>query len=218
MTWKRARTPEQKQQRRAEIVAAAAELLKDHDLQDVSLNAIARETGLAKSNIYRYFKTREEVFLSLLSNDIAAAAAEGARLIDELPDSPTAEQIAAVLVQSMAGTPRLVALLGQLTSVIERNVSVEALIAFKLDAKAQVQQQSIALSERVSWLGPEDALQLTFFMISLIQGLWPIHRLSGVVAKAMEHPDLQGLHIPFEVALHRATALILKGLAAERAQ
>ena len=71
LEWKRARSPEQKRQRRAQILAAAAELYGQHGFEGVSLNSIARNAGLAKSNLYRYFSGREEIFLGLVADDYA---------------------------------------------------------------------------------------------------------------------------------------------------
>ena len=64
--FQRARSPEQKAQRRAAILDAAARLGAANGVRKVSLGDIAKSVGLTKSNVLRYFETREEVYLRLL--------------------------------------------------------------------------------------------------------------------------------------------------------
>ena len=66
MSYQRARRPEQKEERREAILAAAHALAVERSVRAVSLGDIAREVGLAKSNLLRYFESREEIFLTLL--------------------------------------------------------------------------------------------------------------------------------------------------------
>src|SRR5262245_18913179 len=65
----RARQPEHKQQRRDAILAAARDLARRSGVGSVSLGAVAEAVGLAKSNISRYFGTREEIYLALLTDE-----------------------------------------------------------------------------------------------------------------------------------------------------
>src|ERR1700738_2225094 len=65
-SFQRARQPAQIQQRREAILRAALILFQRNGLENVSLNDIAREVGLAKSNIYRYFESREHIYLVVL--------------------------------------------------------------------------------------------------------------------------------------------------------
>ncbi len=63
--WVRARTLDQKEQRRQEILEAAYTLFHDLGYEQASLNRIAREARLSKSSIGLYFQTREEVFMEI---------------------------------------------------------------------------------------------------------------------------------------------------------
>src|ERR1700752_4536533 len=64
--FQRARQPAQIEQRREAILRAGLVLFQRRGLENVSLNDIAREVGLAKSNIYRYFESREHIYLVIL--------------------------------------------------------------------------------------------------------------------------------------------------------
>ena len=71
MTWKRARSDVQKAERVRELTDAAARLYEAEPIADSTIAEIAREAGWTRSNIYKYFATKEEVFLELLRLDVA---------------------------------------------------------------------------------------------------------------------------------------------------
>src|SRR5258708_3484759 len=64
-TYRRARRPEQKLERRDAILAAARELALRDGVRAVSLAGIADRVGIHKSALLRYFETREQIFLEL---------------------------------------------------------------------------------------------------------------------------------------------------------
>src|SRR5690242_8672144 len=102
MTYQRARSPEHKEQRREAILAAARELADERPVRDISLGDIARRVQLAKSNLLRYFESREAIFLTLLRREWEAftVAASGQ------PD-------AAGLARALAERPFFCDLLGE---------------------------------------------------------------------------------------------------------
>lgn len=81
----RARQPEEKEQRRQEILKAAESLWLESSYQDLSMNQIASGAGLAKGTLYLYFKTKEEIFLELLLIYTCDWADEMARKLDKEP-------------------------------------------------------------------------------------------------------------------------------------
>src|SRR4051794_7039673 len=66
VTFRRARTEEQREARRRAILSTAEAMLAEMPVAALSLNELSRRVGLAKSNVLRYFETREAVLLELL--------------------------------------------------------------------------------------------------------------------------------------------------------
>ena len=66
MNWQRARTDEKKNERKEAIYQAAFTLFKNNGYDKVSFNAIAVEAGFTKSNMYRYFCSKDEIFFKCL--------------------------------------------------------------------------------------------------------------------------------------------------------
>src|SRR2546429_7574704 len=98
--FQRARSEEQREARRQAILGAAAAMLAEMPVAEVTLNELSRRAGLAKSNVLRYFESREAVLLELLGSawqdwlppldaELADAVAAGG------PVAPPAGQLAA---------------------------------------------------------------------------------------------------------------------------
>src|SRR3984957_11018664 len=66
--FQRARNAEQREARRRAILDTAAAMLAEMPVAQVSLNELSRRAGLAKSNVLRYFESREAVLLELLDS------------------------------------------------------------------------------------------------------------------------------------------------------
>jgi AcrR family transcriptional regulator len=124
--------PNRSKQRRTAILEAAAALFTDHDYDAVSLNAIARRAGLAKSALYRYFETKEEIFLQLYLEDLRdwIGAVELALAPHAGCNDPG--RVARAFTRNLLRRPRLGTLQSLLSGVLERNVSVESVASFKL--------------------------------------------------------------------------------------
>jgi AcrR family transcriptional regulator len=214
MTWKRARSPEQKEARRAAILEATAQLLAEGTVSSVSLNGIARRAGLSKSNLYRYFGSREEVLLALLQQDVEVLAEDAMVVLAALPDDVTADQLAEALVDTVLRYPRLACLLANLTSVIEQNVDEETLVAFKLALFNRL--FGVAMTMDARWphlLPPLGSIEVIRYLMFLLAGLWPQRDPPEVLRRVMSRPELAVAHVDFRPALVRGVALIIRGLA-----
>ena len=66
--FQRARSEEQREARRQAILSTAAAMLTEMAVADISLNELSRRVGLAKSNVLRYFESREAVLLELFDD------------------------------------------------------------------------------------------------------------------------------------------------------
>ena len=209
--FKRARQPQQIEQRRQDILHAAAMLMAKQGFDQVSLNGIARKVGVAKSNVYRYFESKEHIFLQLLKQDWEAWQQHLQGKIDALAGSNDIEALAELLAQSLAEFPRMCELMSVLASVLEQNLSEQALLEFKLESM-QLAVGIVAQIHRVlPTVKQEKLLPLTETLIALVAGLWPLGNPSPLVQKVMEHPQLQPFQMQFKTSLQRSLILVLQG-------
>ncbi|MEV0384316.1 TetR family transcriptional regulator [Nonomuraea sp. NPDC050643] len=124
----RARRPEHKQQRREAILAAARELARTSGVRNVSLGAVAEAVGLAKSNIVRYFGTREEIYLELAAEEWRMWAKECSERLDSATGR---DDMVMALAETLADRPLFLDLLSHSATSLEHNVSVPAARVFK---------------------------------------------------------------------------------------
>ena len=94
-----------------EIVDAAARLFEKKGLAGTSLSAIARATCISKAALYRYFESREAIFLELLTEDYEEWIGDLEVQLAPLAGSDDHEAVSEVLVHTLAARPRLATLM-----------------------------------------------------------------------------------------------------------
>ena len=70
MTWQRARSEAAKNARRNEIIKATEALFERLSFEEIHFGLIAEEARFTRSNLYKYFHSKEEIFLEILKRDI----------------------------------------------------------------------------------------------------------------------------------------------------
>src|ERR1700733_5038725 len=128
--FQRARSDEQRELRRRAILDAAAAMLDEMPVAEISLNELSRRVGLAKSNVLRYFESREAVLLELLDRaapELLAEISEAlpAGVTSSAPVRRRAHTVAAGLAASFANHPTLCKLLSAQAGVLEHNGSTD---------------------------------------------------------------------------------------------
>ncbi|MEZ4363735.1 MAG: TetR family transcriptional regulator [Kofleriaceae bacterium] len=214
--FQRAREPEQKEQRRRELLEAAATLLRDGGLEAVSLSAIARAAGVAKSNVYRYFESREEILLEILVEDEQAWVSDLERLLAPLAGRGQIKEVAELVARSIAARPLTCELISVVAAVLEHNLSLATVTQFK----ARVLEVSIrirnALHAALPQLPHEHSEALLRYLHALVAGLWPMAHPAPAASEAMEQLELRGLCSEFAVDLAGALSAMMLGLARPR--
>ena len=207
----RARRPEHKQQRREAILGAARDLAVRRGVRAITLRDLADAVGLAKSNVVRYFGTREEIFVELCSE-------EGYRLRDALLPrlaDVTSESLPRVLAGTLVEHELLCELVSQLTTHLEHNVSYEAAERLKVSSTVIIDELAHALAERPVGLDVDRAKVLLSVTSQLGAGLWAASRPSQVVLEVYAaHPEL----VPGQsvrASLERLVAALADGLRSE---
>ena len=221
-TFQRARSEEQRAARRAAVLNAAAAMLAEMPVADVTLNGLARRTGLAKSNVLRYFESREAVLLELLDDALREWLDElGPELRAEVdPAAATLDRIdraAAVLAASLAERPVLCDLIGAQAAVLERNVSSVVAARYKRATLAK----AAALGAAIAAVVPEieqDAMIVGGVVTLTAGAIWSHSHPSPAMLQAYAaDPELAALRLEFVDTERQLLAVLLTGLAARRA-
>jgi AcrR family transcriptional regulator len=209
----RARRPEHKQQRRAAILAAARTLAAGTGVRAVTLGDVAARVGLAKSNVVRYFGTREAIYLELAAEEWHGWSRDAAARIDGGADVATA------LAETLEARPLLCDLLGHITTTLEHNASVAAARAFKqalFAAKDELGRQIVAARPELT---PQEAAEMILVASVMGHTLYAVGRPPAAMAAlyAME-PELAAAScLPFVPTLRRLLDALADGLPRRRA-
>ncbi|MEU3986299.1 TetR family transcriptional regulator [Streptomyces sp. NPDC026672] len=221
-TFQRARSAEQREIRRRMILDTTAAMLDEMPVGEISLNELSRRVGLAKSNVLRYFESREAILLELLDRawkewtaDLPARLAAG---VDASADAAErGEQLAAVVTASLAERRVLCDLFSAQAGVLEHNVSPEVAARYKRTAIANTAELADHIRGRIPETG-EAAVRLAGSTIMVIGAVWTHARPSrAMLAAYAADPSLAALRLDFPAALREMLATLTAGTLARTA-
>lgn len=217
MSWERARTEDQKAERVHSILAAAGGLFMTREFHLISMGDIAREVGFTRPNLYRYFTTKEEIFLAILESDLAVWIGELEREI--LPvATPDREWETAIFefarwwVAHLTAQPRLPRLLALMSFSLDDNAGEQRLKEFKLGLADISRRIAIVVRTRLPWISNEQLADFATLQLALVTGLLPMTTRGEVHNRVLEDPRLKGFAIEFEDQYRKALELCLRGM------
>jgi AcrR family transcriptional regulator len=218
--FQRARSEEQREARRQAILGTAAAMLAEMPVAQVTLNELSRRAGLAKSNVLRYFESREAVLLELLDSawqdwlvrleaDLADAVEVAAPLAER------ADQLAAAVAASLAARPMLCDLISAQAAVLERNVSPQVAAQYKRASIAGITALGALMLRYVPELGESDAVRLAGAVTMMTGALWPHTQPSAAMLAAYAaDPELAAMRLDFAATVRELLQVMIAGLLA----
>jgi AcrR family transcriptional regulator len=204
-TFQRARNDEQREVRRQAILRVAAEMVGQMPVAELTLNELSRRVGLAKSNVLRYFESREAVLLELLDS---AWREWLARLAAALPAST---DVAATVTASLVDDRLFCELMSVSSAVLERNVSPDVARRYKLAAIANTNALADLTRRYVPGLAAQGALYFAAGTLVATTGIWPLTQPSKAMLEVYEDPAMALLRLDFGAALHEMLGTVLAG-------
>ena len=139
----RARSSEQKALRRHAVLETAEVYFKEVGYEAFSMAQLAKKSGVAKGTLYLYFKTREELFLTLYEQSLIRWSQI---FIGSLSSTMTSKAYAQSLYKTTQADGVFLPLLIRLEHVIEHNVAIPRLIESKRVFINQVEAVAAATS------------------------------------------------------------------------
>ena len=215
----RARSPEQKEERRRHLLDTAKSLLLDiPDVHDLGINELARRAEMTKSNVYRYFESSEAVLLDVLVEEFVLWRTELRKALSrDRKRGGTIEHIARAFSATVAARPLLCRLTSIFPSILEHNISGERMVEFKRGLLAVRKATALdfhACVPTISAAGFEGCIHLA---LPLLIGLWPLSNPAKVAAAVIELPELAALRYRFQHDLEEGLLMLLRSLPARDA-
>lgn len=188
MSFQRARSEDQIQDRIREIIDAASSIYNSSGYEGLNFSAISEYTKFTRPNIYKYFKTKDEILLIILKEDFKSFLISLIKSF-KLNKLYSLYEISEIWTDTLIKHSRLLELYAILFTTIEKNVSVESLAEFKKELiKMQLQ-----LIDFVSQLFPNasyDSInEFIYYQLILACGLYPMSNLSDLQLEAIRLSD-----------------------------
>lgn len=171
LSFRRARSEENKRQRAATIVEAARSLALECGVASVTLTGVANRAGVHHSAVRRYFSSHKEVLLRLATEgmtELADTVCAGLR--DGEERSPAA--VADVLSSALIASPLLCDLLGSQHLHLEHEVEIDLVNESHRANRAAAMTMVEGIVQAVPDLDRESALDIVTAAFALAAMLW----------------------------------------------
>ncbi len=216
-TKRRAMRDEQKLERRQAILDSAWALFQTTPYSEIAMNTVAEQAGLAKGTLYLYFKTKEELFISVQEQqfvlwfddlDARFLMAQGTNSIPLV-----AEQIG----MSLEVRPGMTRLLAILHGVLEQNIDFATALHFKAMLHTRIQRAGALLESCLDWIQPGAGMQALMQAYAVLIGLQHVADPSPVARQVIEQAQYAIFDVDFAPAFVRMLRQLLIGFEVEQA-
>lgn len=202
-----------KQQRTEEILAALDRLLETNGFDRMSLSMIATEAGCTRSCLYKYFKTKEDIFLAYISKLLSEWAHDMNSSCFARKEC-TAEQFAKTWTDVALRNTKLLELLPALFCILEHNASSKSIVAFKSALYDAMGSIFVKLSSVFPNISSESLTEVLFMAVSAANGLYPMYKAGERYGDLLDRNKVPQVRIDFR-AWYENTVRILMSSAME---
>lgn len=209
--FKRARQPEQIEYRREEILRSALIIFRQKGLENVTLTDIAQEVGTVKSNLYRYFDSREHIYLNILQRQGDAWEKRITSLLEKLAGKGTIAKVANVITEAFMKSEDYCQLSTVVNSLLEKNLTPKHVINFRSVSFERRKRFAHILAAALPNTSIEIIFPLTLPIFAQMVVLWSLGHPPPGPKKLLEKPEFAHLNHNFKKEMSRVIELILKG-------
>jgi AcrR family transcriptional regulator len=209
----KARNAEDKAERRAELLKAAATLFETVPYAKITMAEVAERAGLSKGTIYLYFESKEEVFLALLEDLLFAWHDALDRRLDTARGELSADDLLLIVsAVSFGQGPMLSRLIAIVSGVLEHNVSFDAAARYKRRLWTHMMRTGAKLEARWPYFRPGEGFQFLGHLALFIIGGRQLVDIAPVVVRVIDEFDLKGFRFDFDSELYALIQNHLRGL------
>ncbi|CAE7374733.1 unnamed protein product [Symbiodinium necroappetens] len=211
MNWIRARQPDQIAERRSDILTSAAAMLEVKELESVTLGDIAESAGISKANIYRYFSSRDEIYLTIFVMERESFAHELIERIGRCRAKDRISRIAEIWAETALAHVTLLELYPRLHTTLERNSSVDQIAELKKTGGAMLRRSAAAHHALVPEIDESAWYGITQASVALMTGFWHFVNPDEKVRLAMSRPDVDQPSMDFRSMFVSSQAAMIRG-------
>jgi len=207
--WTRARSDEQINLRINTILEAAAKVFKEVPYEKVTMMMIAKEAQFTRSNLYRYFKSRDEIFLALFINDLTIFKNE---VLKTFTKELKINEFANTWTKILVSHKRFLELSPLFATSLEKNSSKEIIKESKIIINKYVDELCLCIEKVLPNITIKDAYKFMVLHQSLVAGLYPMTILTPLIEEAIEELGFEDRKVEFETFYYETILNYLKGI------
>lgn len=207
----RARTDKQKVTRVNDILSATSRLMEKTKYENITLALIAKEAHFTRSNLYKYFKSKEEIFLEFLKHDLKLWEKD---FLDnyEKEKPETIDDFVSFWVNSQIKHKRLLKLISILYIHLEKNITIDSLVSFKTQANESMVNVSNVLSKTFKNLTFEKINEFVHLQFASAIGLHQMTQLSDIQKVVLEYEEFKYFKVNFETSYEKSVRYIFESI------
>lgn len=194
-------------------------MLAEMPAASISLNELSRRIGLAKSNVLRYFDSREAILLELLDAELQEWVAVLRQRTQHLGHgtADNGDQLAELIAATLAERPVLCDLVSAQAAVLERNISAKTALRHKHATTESATALTKIISDAVPELTESNAQQLVMVVLLTASTAWPLSQPTEALQAAYDaDPAIAATHLTFSEILAEIITVHICGLIARR--
>lgn len=218
---RRAVRESEKAERREALRVAAWRLFQGRPYEAIGVGEIADAAGLAKGTLYLYFATKEELFLSVQTQQFAAWFDTLDAALAGLSPDHTVDGAVAAISATIVGAPALVRLFAISHALLERNVGLEpgtegtarsAIARLKALLHERLLRSGALLERALPALRPDDGARTLLHAYALLVGLHGLAEPAPLARAALAaDPELTLFQVDFAEELRASLGALLRG-------
>jgi AcrR family transcriptional regulator len=210
-TKRRAMRADQKQARRQALIDVAWHMFQTASYQAITMAEVAERAGLAKGTVYLYFKTKEELFLAIQTQQFADWFDELDARFSAAPRPASTAAVAELICASLARRAALASLLAILHTVLEQNIDATTALAFKQMLLERLTRTGTLLEACLPFMAAGQGAQILLQIYALIIGVEHLASPAPAVRQVIEQPGMAIFAIPFAPTFAAAVGALLRG-------
>jgi AcrR family transcriptional regulator len=206
---KRAVLEKDKLTKRTNIIQAAATLLLKKDLNDLSMDEVAKRAKVAKGTLYLYFPTKEDLCLRVHISDYQLWFDDLGKFLDTSMN--TNQSFVDWFVTSFERHPRFVKILPIVPTILEKSAGYETIKEYKSELLTHLQSIMPRLTQKLGFKNESDTFMLILQCHAIAIGSWSHGFPSSTVKQILSEENMQVFQINYFQFVKSSIETLIQG-------
>lgn len=172
--------------RKDEILNACEELYETLGFCEITLKEIGQVTSFSRTSIYNYFKTKEEIFLGLLTREYELWILDVKEIVEK-NGALSVEKLSDLLAKTLEKRKNLLKICAMNLYEIEENSSLECLESYKVAFRGALNAVTECIDKFLREKAEEKRPMIQYAFFPFIYGIYPYTHPTDKQMEAMKN-------------------------------